>query len=140
MDEVFYDDIHRTISYNGSWARMYGSIYRQTTIHRTRKMGDSAQFKFNGKLHHRSLVKFIQVAGTSIAFLGVQGWDHGAFIVDLDGIETTVDGHCCGRSGGIPQVVQFEANNLSPTVEHTITITNAEKGPYGNVFEVDGFL
>lgn len=124
MAELFYDDIHREIVYSSSWTRTYGSIYHSSTVHRTRKIGESVQFKFNG---------------SCIRFLGAEGWDHGTFTVNLDGVETTVDGYCCGPNGGVPQVVQFEADNLSPA-EHTITVTNARNGPYGSVLELDAFM
>lgn len=71
--------------------------------------------------------------------MGAQGWDHGFFTVDLDGVETIVDGYCCGPNGGMPQIIQFEANNLSRK-SHTLTIRNATPGPHGSVLEVDAFM
>ncbi|KAF9462748.1 hypothetical protein BDZ94DRAFT_1260670 [Collybia nuda] len=71
--------------------------------------------------------------------MGAQGWDHGSFSVNLDSIETTVDGYCCGPNGGMPQIVQFEAKNLNRGT-HTVNITNLSAGPRGTVLEVDAFM
>jgi hypothetical protein len=71
--------------------------------------------------------------------MGAQGWDHGSFLVNLDGEETTVDGYCCGPNGGVPQVIQFEATGLD-TSEHILNITNLAAGPSGTVLEVDALM
>jgi hypothetical protein len=68
--------------------------------------------------------------------MGAQGWDHGSFLVNLDGEEVTVDGYCCGPNGGVPQAIQFEASGLAPGA-HILKITNSASGPYGSVLEVD---
>jgi hypothetical protein len=77
--------------------------------------------------------------GSAIKFMGAQGWNHGSFRVNLDGEETTVDGYCCGSSGGVPQVIQFDATGLS-SAPHTLNITNLAGGPYGSFLEVDGLM
>lgn len=77
--------------------------------------------------------------GSGIKFMGAQGWDHGSFVVNLDGKETVVDGYCCGSNGGVPQVIQFEANGLS-NAQHVLNVTNLAAGPRGTVLEVDALM
>ncbi|KAJ7744811.1 hypothetical protein B0H14DRAFT_3897550, partial [Mycena olivaceomarginata] len=88
---------------------------------RTSQLGDSMSFKFKGP---------------SIRLMGAQGWNHGSFIVNLDGNETIVDGYCCGSGGAVPQVIQFETNGLCSGL-HTLNVTNFAAGPHGSVLEVD---
>ncbi|KAJ7719301.1 hypothetical protein B0H16DRAFT_1607058 [Mycena metata] len=124
MQDEFWEDNNAAIKYSGNWARSYGSIYHGSTVMRTRQLGDSMSVKFKG---------------STIRLMGAQGWDHGNFIVNLDGKETTVDGYCCGTGGGVPQVIQFEATGLT-TGPHTLNVTNSAAGPYGTVLEVDALL
>ncbi|KAJ7443197.1 hypothetical protein B0H11DRAFT_2093009 [Mycena galericulata] len=125
MQEQFWDDNNSAIKYSpGQWSRVYGNIYHGSTVMRTRRIGDSMSVRFKG---------------SSIKFMGAQGWDHGSFLVNLDGEETIVDGSCCGNGGGIPQVIQFEANDLI-TAEHVLNITNLAAGRLGSVLEVDALI
>ncbi|KAJ7155334.1 hypothetical protein C8R46DRAFT_438904 [Mycena filopes] len=126
LQDEFWEDNNPAIAYSpgGQWARSYASIYHGSTVMRTRKLGDSMSVDFEG---------------STIRFMGAQGWDHGSFLVNLDGEETIIDGYCCGTGGGVPQVIQFEATNLG-TGSHTLNITNFAAGPYGTVFEVDAVL
>ncbi|KAJ7913393.1 hypothetical protein B0H13DRAFT_2005127 [Mycena leptocephala] len=122
MSEQFWEENNSAVKYSsGKWARSYGSIYHGSSIMRTRQLGDSMSVKFQG---------------SAIGFMGAQGWDHGSFLVNLDGEETTVDGYCCGPNGGVPQVIQFEATGLD-TSEH---ILNLAAGPSGTVLEVDALI
>ncbi|KAJ7776537.1 hypothetical protein DFH07DRAFT_951671 [Mycena maculata] len=73
----------------------------------------------------------VKFQGSAIKLMGAQGWNHGSFAVDLDG-------YCCG-SGGIPQVIQFEANGLS-NIEHVLRIMNLAPGRVGSVLEADALL
>ncbi|KAF7349131.1 hypothetical protein MVEN_01435300 [Mycena venus] len=125
MQEVFWEDNNASIKYSsGKWSRAYGTIYHGSAVMRTRRLGDSMSVSFQG---------------SAIKFMGAQGWDHGSFLVNLDGEETIVDGYCCGPNGGVPQVIQFEATGLS-TTSHTLNITNSAAGPSGTVLEVDALL
>ncbi|KAJ6607817.1 hypothetical protein B0H10DRAFT_2227461 [Mycena sp. CBHHK59/15] len=125
IQEEFWEDNVAAIKYSsGQWARSYGSIYHGSTVMRTRQIGGSMSVKFQG---------------SAIKFMGAQGWDHGSFVVNLDGEETTVDGYCCGPNGGSAQVVQFEATGLS-TAEQVLNVINLAAGPSGTVLEVDALL
>ncbi|KAJ7034823.1 hypothetical protein C8F04DRAFT_1232741 [Mycena alexandri] len=125
MQEELWEDNNPAIKYSsGQWARTYNSMYRGSTLMRTTKLGDSMSVKFRG---------------SSIKFIGVEGWDHGTFRVNFDGEETVVDGHCCGQNGEVPQVMQFEAHGLS-TEEHVLNVTNLAAGPWGSKLEVDKLI
>ncbi|KAJ7174967.1 hypothetical protein C8R43DRAFT_1230511 [Mycena crocata] len=124
-EQELCEDNNAAIKYSsGEWARAYGSIYHGSTVMRTRRLGDSMAVKFEG---------------SAINFMGAQGWDHGSFLVNLDGEETKVDGYCCGPNGGVPQVIQFEKQGLT-TGTHLLNITNLAAGPAGSVLEVDALL
>lgn len=71
--------------------------------------------------------------------MGAQGWDHGRFLVNLDGEKTVVNGTHPDFGAGTPQVIQFEATGLD-TTEHVLYITNHARGPYGSVLEVDALM
>ncbi|KAJ6620190.1 hypothetical protein B0H10DRAFT_2216232 [Mycena sp. CBHHK59/15] len=93
MQEV-WDDNNAAIRYSaGHWSREFGSIYHGAAVTRTRHIGDSVSFTFQGSV---------------IRFMGAQGWDHDSFVVSLDSDDTIVDGHCCAPNGGVAQVLQFE--------------------------------
>ncbi|KAF8209079.1 hypothetical protein K438DRAFT_1811677 [Mycena galopus ATCC 62051] len=124
MQEVFLEDNNVGIKYSSGWSRQYQSIYHGSAVMRTTRLGDSMSATFEG---------------SSIKFMGAQGWNHGSFLVNLDGEETTVDGYCCGTGGGVPQVIQFEATGLR-SGSHTLTITNLARGPHGTVLEVDALI
>ncbi|KAJ7214678.1 hypothetical protein B0H12DRAFT_366619 [Mycena haematopus] len=125
MQEVLWEDNNVAIKYSlGKWIRQYSSIYHGSAVMRTTRIGDSMSVAFQG---------------AAIKFMGAQGWNHGSFLVNLDGEETTVDGYCCGTGGGIPQVIQFEATGLSSS-PHTLNITNLAAGRHGTVLEVDALL
>ncbi|KAJ7108323.1 hypothetical protein C8R44DRAFT_803999 [Mycena epipterygia] len=126
MQEEFWQDNNAAIKYSsgGQWARAYGSIYHGGAVMKTRRLGDSMSFRFQG---------------SGIKFMGAQGWDHGSFVVNLDGEETVVDGYCCGSGGGVPQVIQFETSGLS-NAQHVLNVTNLAAGPRGTVLEVDALI
>ncbi|KAJ7108324.1 hypothetical protein C8R44DRAFT_885072 [Mycena epipterygia] len=121
----FWEENNAEIKYSsGQWARAYGSIYHGSFVMRTKAIGDSMSIQFQGN---------------AIQFMGAQGWDHGSFVVNLDGEESVVDGYCCGPNGGAPQVIQFEATGLNNT-QHVLNVTNLAAGPNGTVLEVDGLI
>ncbi|KAJ6572790.1 hypothetical protein DFH09DRAFT_1152694 [Mycena vulgaris] len=124
MQEEFWEDNNVAIKYSGQWGRNYHSMYHGSAVMRTRQLGDSMSVKFQG---------------SAIKFMGAQGFDHGTFIVNLDGVETIVDGECCAPNGGVPQVIQFEATGLSSAV-HVLNITNLAAGPRGTALEVDALI
>ncbi|KAJ6488741.1 hypothetical protein C8R45DRAFT_992765 [Mycena sanguinolenta] len=125
MEEVFWEEKNGAIKYSpGQWNREYSGIYHASAVMRTTQIGDSMSVAFQG---------------SAIKFMGAQGWNHGTFLVNLDGEETKVDGYCCGTGGGVPQVIQFEATALN-SATHTLNITNLARGRYGAVFEVDALL
>ncbi|KAJ6569712.1 hypothetical protein DFH09DRAFT_1466227 [Mycena vulgaris] len=125
MHDVVWEENNAGVNYSsGNWSRQYGSIYHGSTVMRTSQLGDSMSVAFNG---------------SAIKFMGAQGWDHGSFLVNLDGEEVTVDGYCCGPNGGVPQTIQFEASGLVPGA-HILNITNSASGPHGSVLEVDAII
>ncbi|KAJ7635368.1 hypothetical protein FB45DRAFT_484075 [Roridomyces roridus] len=113
-DEV-WEDNDPALHYIGEWRRDYGSIYHGCSVMRTTRIGDSMTVKFRGAL-------------------GAQGWDHGSFLVHLDGDAVPVDGQYDAIHEGVPQVVQFSTHGLS-RAEHRLTITNDAAGQYGSVLE-----
>ncbi|KAJ7633302.1 hypothetical protein B0H17DRAFT_1217529 [Mycena rosella] len=142
MSEEFWEDNNSAIKYSsGQWARAYGSIYHGAAVMRTRHINDSMSVKFRGPSCSFPPAgrRLILLAGSAIKFMGAQGWDHGSFLVNLDGEETVVDGYCCAPNGGVPQVVQFEANGLN-TAEHVLNVTNLAAGPRGTALEVDAVI
>ncbi|KAJ6493397.1 hypothetical protein C8R45DRAFT_1136607 [Mycena sanguinolenta] len=132
-EPLWVEEYSKSIKYSGSWSREYGTIYHESAVMRTTELAASMSLEFEG---------------IGINFIGTQGWDHGIFTVALDGQNTIVDGSCCipnGASppvvqfGTVPQVVQFEATNLTDA-KHVLTITNNNAGPLGTVLQVDAFV
>ncbi|KAF7350605.1 hypothetical protein MSAN_01620600 [Mycena sanguinolenta] len=133
LEPIWIEEYSKQIEYSGSWSREYGTIYHESAVMRTTELGASMSMEFEG---------------SAIKFLGTQGWDHGIFTVALDGQSTIVDGSCCipksasppiVQFGTVPQVVQFEATNLTDA-KHLLTITNDNAGPSGTVLQVDAFM
>ncbi|KAJ6462167.1 hypothetical protein C8R45DRAFT_1178652 [Mycena sanguinolenta] len=116
-----WEENNAGIKYSGNWSRQYASMYHGSSIMRTHQLGDSMSVAFNG---------------STIKFIGAQGWDHSSFLVNLDGEEVTVDGYCCGPNGGVPQAIQFTASGLAPGA-HVLNIPNSAAGLYRSVLEVD---
>ncbi|GHJ84900.1 hypothetical protein NliqN6_1302 [Naganishia liquefaciens] len=118
------DNISPMIQYTGYWSNKHSDdtqkyLYFDQTYTSTRNEGDTAVLRFNG---------------TGIWAFGAKRADHGKYRVELDSTVMELDGFA--EELGTMQTVLYSQTGLNNTLEHVLTLTNAE----GKWFDIDYFV